>query len=69
MPELPFKQGDVVILVKPKDPYDLNRLAVVLDCFYDDSDAMVNFTWKNNNEVNGCLYADRFRHYSAIRRP
>ena len=69
MPELPFKQGDVVMLVKPKDLYDLNRLAVVLDCFYDDSDPMVRFTWKGNNEVNGCLYADRFRRYSAIRRP
>ena len=69
MSNLPFKQGDVVMLVKPKDPCDLNRLAVVLDCFYDDSDPMVRFTWKGNNEVNGCLYADRFRRYSAIRRP
>ena len=66
----PFKPGDTVILARPKDPADLNRIATVVDCFLDDGDYMVQFKWQGSTAVyNGTLFASRFRPYSNIRRP
>lgn len=65
----PFKPGDTVILARPKDPRDLNRIAIVVDCFLDDEDYMIRFAWQGSAVYNGTLFASRFRPYSNIRRP
>ena len=67
----PFKPGDIVILTKPKYPSDLNRVAIVVDCFIDDEDYMVQFKWQHSTtrHHDGTLFARRFRTYSNIRRP
>ena len=68
----PFKPGDIVILARPKDPADLNRIATVVDCFLDDEDYMIRFAWQDSSDdsaYHGTLFASRFRPYSNIRRP
>ena len=65
----PFKPGDIVTLAKPKDPADLNRVAIVVDCFLDDGEYMVKFAWQGAIDYSGTYFASRFKPCSNIRRP
>ena len=64
-----FKPGQLVRLVNPRTPEQLNKVFTVLRYYIEDGEAFINFATPGSRLSLGELYASRFVPASAIRRP
>lgn len=64
-----FKPGQLVRLVNPRHPEQLNKVFTVLRYYIEDGDAYISFASPGSRSSLGDLYASRFVPASAIRRP